>query len=253
MRQLQRSATFEAPRQTRMIDQLDVRPAAIQRALADISIFKGCKLRTLTTLAHAATQMRLPRRTVVYRPGDECSGLHVVMAGRVKLAFPRNGSPERVVAILGPGDWFGETALLLSEPHVVAAETAEKATLVHLPADAILTCLEEDKLFALRMLTETSRRLRGTMLDSRLAAGSARERVIAFLLEELPSHTKGRGSATIVLPTVKRVIASRLNLTAEHLSRVLHDLAQARLINVQGLRVGVPDVRRLRAALPVPA
>ena len=51
---------------------------------------------------------------------------------------------------------------------------------------------------------------------------------------------------TIALPTSKQVIASRLSLTPETLSRVFHDLATARLISVHGKQITVHDVRRLR-------
>ena len=54
----------------------------------------------------------------------------------------------------------------------------------------------------------------------------------------------------IELPTSKQVIASRLNLTPETLSRIFHDLAAAKLITVHGKHVTVHDVRRLREYEP---
>jgi CRP-like cAMP-binding protein len=49
----------------------------------------------------------------------------------------------------------------------------------------------------------------------------------------------------IALPTSKQVIASRLNLTPETLSRIFHDLSDAGLITVQGKRVTLHDPLRL--------
>jgi CRP-like cAMP-binding protein len=51
----------------------------------------------------------------------------------------------------------------------------------------------------------------------------------------------------VTLPTSKAIVASRLNLTPEHFSRILHDLTQAGLIEVDGREVRIKDVTRLRA------
>jgi len=52
----------------------------------------------------------------------------------------------------------------------------------------------------------------------------------------------------VTLPAAKAEIASQLNLTPEHFSRILHELAQAGLLQVQGRHITVPDPARLRAA-----
>jgi CRP-like cAMP-binding protein len=54
-----------------------------------------------------------------------------------------------------------------------------------------------------------------------------------------------KGHATFELPASKQVIASRLNLTPETFSRILHSLSQAGLITVKGKRITVPDITRL--------
>jgi hypothetical protein len=50
----------------------------------------------------------------------------------------------------------------------------------------------------------------------------------------------------VTLPTNKGVIASRLNLTQEHFSRILHELSEKGLIVVEGRRIHIPDVEKLR-------
>jgi CRP-like cAMP-binding protein len=51
---------------------------------------------------------------------------------------------------------------------------------------------------------------------------------------------------TVTLPTNKGVIASRLNLTQEHFSRILHELSDKELISVEGRKIHIPDVEKLR-------
>ena len=55
-----------------------------------------------------------------------------------------------------------------------------------------------------------------------------------------------RISLTVTLPTSKGVIASRLNLTQEHFSRILHELSEKGLILVKGRKISIPDVEKLR-------
>ena len=87
-----------------------------------LSLLNGVAPSTIRELGAAATTIALPPRRVVYKPGDPSKGLYVVLSGRVNLTSPVPESKPRIVALLGPGAWFGETALLLrarrSEPRV---------------------------------------------------------------------------------------------------------------------------------------
>jgi CRP-like cAMP-binding protein len=76
---------------------------------------------------------------------------------------------------------------------------------------------------------------------------TGRQRLVAYLLERLPGHVNG-SAVSIVLPARKGIIASRLNLTQEHFSRILRELAAEALIEVHGLTVRIPDVPRLHAS-----
>jgi len=73
---------------------------------------------------------------------------------------------------------------------------------------------------------------------------SGRQRIIGYLLREYPNG--GERSVTVTLPTNKGVIASRLNLTQEHFSRILHELSEKGLIVVEGRKIHIPEVERLR-------
>jgi CRP-like cAMP-binding protein len=223
--------------------------ASLKETLAGFSLFQGVKARTVEELAKSATELSVPRRSTVYVLGDECTGLHLIVTGRIKLALPVPEGGEKVVALISAGSWFGETALLLRQRHVIAAGAVQNSTLLHLPARAVLECLADDRTFAVHLLTETCRRLHGTMVEmSTLTTASARDRVISFLVEVLPTATYNGGEAKITLPAAKHVIASRLNLTPAHLSRVLAELRRDRIIGVEGQCVVVPDVQRLQAS-----
>lgn len=73
------------------------------------------------------------------------------------------------------------------------------------------------------------------------------QRVISFLRQCCEkAQDEADGGVAITLPAAKHVIASRLNLSPETLSRILHDLSQAELIAVQGKQITVNSLERLR-------
>jgi CRP-like cAMP-binding protein len=75
---------------------------------------------------------------------------------------------------------------------------------------------------------------------------SSAQRLIGYLLQHSPHEDEAQNRVEIRLPTSKHILASRLNLTPETFSRILHELSEAGLIEVQGRNITVPDLRRLR-------
>jgi CRP/FNR family transcriptional regulator, dissimilatory nitrate respiration regulator len=71
--------------------------------------------------------------------------------------------------------------------------------------------------------------------------------LIGYLLQHAPDDDDASNRVEIKLPTSKHVLASRLNLTPETFSRILHELSSSGLIEVQGRNITVPDLRRLRS------
>ena len=95
------------------------------------------------------------------------------------------------------------------------------------------------------MIASLSMRLHHLITDvESYSLHSGRQRIIGYLLRDnMESDAK---SLTVTLPTSKGVIASRLNLTQEHFSRILHELQENGLITVQGRKIGIPNVEKLR-------
>lgn len=218
---------------------------AVETLLASIQLFALLDQKALSRIARGAVRIDAARGTMLFRPGDPSDGLHAVVSGRVKLALPGNDSSEKVISLIGPGGTLGQSAMFVDEPHIVSAVTLTATTLVCVSKSTILACMRRDPQFAHHMVATLSRQLRELIYEiASSALYSGTERIISFILSELPASASG--SMTLTLPAKKRIIASRLDLTHEHLSRILHDLAAAKLIVVQGPHVTIPDVRRLR-------
>jgi CRP-like cAMP-binding protein len=199
-------------------------------------------------LAAATREKRLARGEVLFQRGDMPRGFHVVVQGQVKLAVSSAQGNEKVVEIVGPQQSFGEAVMFMERPYLVFAQALmDNTLLLAIAKSAVFELLENDRQFARRMLAGLSMRLHGLVRDvESYTLHSSTQRLIGYLLQHCESFDDEPNSErTIVLPTSKQVIASRLNLTPETLSRIFAELSQAGLIAVQGKQITIHDPVRL--------
>ena len=221
--------------------------ASTERLLAGMPLFTGLLDAEVRRWAGVATEMRVPRGGVVFRQGEPCAGLHVVVEGQIKLALENARGDEKVIELIGPGSSFGETALLLGEPHAMLAEAIADTVLIQLGRDAVLEEVRRNADFSGRMLQAVCRRLAQRTRDlESVTLHSGIQRVTAYLLLQLPDGVNGTPVA-IRLPAKKSIIASRLNLTQEHFSRILHEIQAAGLVRIRGREIEIRDVALLQA------
>jgi CRP-like cAMP-binding protein len=215
-----------------------------QAFLAKLPLFEGLGPQGLARLAAATTRRELKRGDILFREGEPSTGLYALMYGSIQLAS-RAG---RVIDIVGPGRSFGEPVMFMEKPWIVTASALADSLVLHVSREAIFAELERSPAFARRVIGAVSERAEALVrqLDAR-AAGPAAQRVVSWVLRQPPAHAGNE--ATVTLPGAKRALASQLNLSAEHFSRVLHQLARRGLIEVQGRRLRIPDLERLRRSV----
>lgn len=210
--------------------------------LRNLPLFRELHVSELDTIGATTTEQRVTVGTVLFRRGDPCDGFHVIVVGRVKLALLTPGGAEKVVEILGPGQSFGEPVMFIGRPHMLYAEALTDSLLLFIRKSAILEAIRRNPDFAQRMLNELSLRLCQLVADiEAYTLKSATERVTRYLLSALPDDAIPGQPADVALAASKSVLASRLNITREHFSRILHELSQAGLIRVSGRNIRILD------------
>lgn len=218
-----------------------------QAFLANLPMFSEMDAAELERIAAAAVPLYFEKGRSIVQQGDACNGFHFVVYGQVKLGFTSPQGVEKVVEIVRPGQSFGEALMFLDKPYIVFAQALADTMLLHVAKHPVFEELGRDPLFARRMLSGLSRRLHGLVRDVEgYTLRSGEERLIGYLLGELGEEVAS-GPAEVNLAPGKSVIASRLNMTPEHFSRILHELAVQGLIEVNGRSVRIPDLARLRA------
>jgi CRP-like cAMP-binding protein len=222
--------------------------------LSGMPLFRELASPQRERIAQRTRLVRAERGQVLFRRGDVCDGMHLIVHGQVKLSFVSSAGVEKVIEFIGAGQSFGEAVMFLDAPHVVTAQALTDSLLLWIPKDAVFERIDNDSGFARGMLGGLARRLHQLVADvESFSTRSGTERVIGFLLRDCATEHEGEGARApvdVLLPVAKGVIASRLNLTQEHFSRILHDLAAAGLIEVKGRSIHVPDPARLRHHAP---
>ena len=223
-------------------------PIRIQEFLKNVPLFRELTDAELDRIAAGTAQVRAPAGTILFRRGEPCSGFHVIVYGQVKLAFGAADGAEKVVEILGPGSSFGEAVMFLEKPYVVFAETLADSLLLAIGKAGVFAELERNPRFARKMLAGLALRLHGLVHDlEAYTLRSGTQRVIGYLLRDYSEEGEPRAPVEVALATSTGVLASRLNITREHFSRILHDLSGAGLIEVHGRIIRILDPERLRA------
>lgn len=228
---------------------MDSRTFDLPRYLSVLPLFTDLSRPDLERLALGCQLRRLSRADTVFRVGEPCEEFHVTVTGQIKLFAISPMGQEKVVELVGPGNSFAEALMFTGKPYIINAQALTDTLLLTVSKAAVVGEIERDPRFAMRMLAGISRRLHGLVHDvEAYALHSGMQRVIGYLLRDQVAKDCVSGEViTVSLPVSKATIASRLSLTPEYFSRVLHELEAAGLVQIDKRDVHILDVLRLSA------
>ena len=180
---------------------------------------------------------------LLFQQGDEADHFYVVLSGWVKLFRMMPNGEEAIVHIFAAGETFAEASMFAGHKYPVTAEIVADARLLSINSNHFEKQIAETPKIALRMLAATAERLKQLVTEVEQIKGrDSIARVAYFLLEMCP---KDRNSAIITLPYEKSLIASRLNIKPESLSRVLKKLQDYGITSDKS-QIKISDIEQLR-------
>lgn len=250
---------------------MEARSFDVPRYLSVLPLFQEMTAIELRRLADGCRVRRLARGDNVFRVGEPCDEFHVTVMGQVKLFGISPAGQEKVIELVGPGQSFAEALMFTGKPYIINAQALTDTLLLTVGKPAVVLEIERDPRFALRMMAGMARRLHGLVHDVQAyALHSGLQRVIGYLLRDMPGELEAVGGGLagevtspgalddgeaplsrrvlalrVSLPVSKATIASRLSLTPEYFSRVLHELEDAGLIEIDKRDILIPDPGRL--------
>lgn len=184
----------------------------------------------------------LPRGAIPCRQDERPEFLHVVLSGGVGL-FGEGPREDVLVEFFGPGDPFILPAVVLDAPYLMTARILEEARILMWPAAAFRAQVRASGSLsygASLTLSSHWRVLVGQIKDLKLL--SAIERLSAFLLALAPND---KGPVTVKLPGGRALVAGRLGVTPQSLSRAFAALRPLG-VSGSGREVSITDPKRLR-------
>ncbi len=215
--------------------------------LAVLPLFSDLSPAELSRVAQGCQIRRLTRGDTIFRYGEPCEEFHVVVSGQVKLFALSAAGQEKVIELVSPGHSFAEALMFTSKPYILNAQALANTLLLTVSKQTMLVEIERDPRFCLRLLAGISRRLHGLVHDIESGAlHSGMQRVIGYLLRDHQTDDRNSTAAfTVSLPVSKATVASRLSLTPEYFSKVLHELESEMLIEIDKRDIRIIDVQRL--------
>ena len=208
-----------------------------------VAIFRALKPETVEHIIAPATAVMLKAHDGLFRQGDPATAFFIVIDGLVKLYRITPAGDETVIHVLQKGESFAEAVAFTGNRYPATAEAVTDARVGRVPADHIVRCIRESPDIALAMIASTSQHLHHLVQQvEQLKAQSGVQRVAEFLASLSPAE---HGTCAIALPYDKILIAARLGLTPESLSRAFAKLRGVGVV-INASQVTVKDIAKLR-------
>lgn len=182
---------------------------------------------------------------LLIRQGQPAERFFLVLKGRVKLYRISTDGQEKVVEIIQAGQTFAEAVMFMQRSeYPVCAETLEAVQLISFPNRLMLTLLEESPQTCLHLLGHMSMRLHQRLGElETLTLQNATQRFALYLIQQL--EDRSQETVDIELPLPKRLIAARLSMQPETLSRIMARLNQEGFIEMRGRNIYIPSIKNL--------
>ena len=214
--------------------------------LRTVPIFAELSEEDVVSLARLTTRRRCPKETVVFFENEEGDSFFMILEGRIKVTILGDDGREIILSILGPGDFFGEMALLDNEPRSATAIAVEETELLSLQRADFQGVAAKRSITGALVKVLTARLRRANHQISTLALLDVYGRVARVILDMAREEGKRLKDGRIAFhrPTHQE-IANRIGTTRETVTRMLKDLERQGLINVEGKEIVVgPDFEK---------
>lgn len=242
MSEVRRDSALEDNRLATFLGRVGLTPAEWTR-VRRVPLFAGLAADDLARLLRHARVREFARNTLLFNQGDEADRFFVVLEGWVRLYRVAGDGNEVTIHLFGRGESLAEAALLASGRYPVNGLAVDRSRLLVIPGDAFLAALREDRELCLAMMASMARRLQGFVGQiEQLSYRSTTERLAAFLINLAPVED---GACEIHLPIDKALIAARLGMQPETLSRAFARLRRHG-VETSGSQVRIADLGALR-------
>jgi CRP/FNR family cyclic AMP-dependent transcriptional regulator len=204
--------------------------------LDQVEIFHGLSKEELDALQKSSTTRAYPKNTVVIHEDDPADSLFVIETGRVKVYCSDKNGKEFIMNTLGPGDYFGELALLDDSNRSASIRTVEKCEFRIVMKSDFSAVMDDHPNITRQLIANLAARVRKLTADVKsLALQDVYGRVANVLMD----LSEERGDGTLFIPEklTQQDIADRVGASREMVARILKDLTIGEYIRFEGRHI----------------
>ncbi len=211
------------------------------------SIFRHLNETEIDDLLRSSELITVQQGETLYSQNEEAASFYVLLSGKIKVYRVGPSGSEKVIDIVKKGDVFAEAMIFSREKaYQTTAEALTDSQVLAIKIRAYCDLLRQRPELCFDVMELLSVRLHGLFQEiERLSLQNAKERLIHYLLASVPGDNDAEPKITLDIP--KRVLASRLSMLPETLSRVLHNLAREQVIKVDSRVIVLKDIEGLKA------
>jgi len=210
--------------------------------IKNLIIFEGLPDERIRAIGSDCRIRECPQRHTLFVTGERADHFYAIISGWVKLFRTLEGGQEVVIEIFGPGESFAAAAIFDTRTFPVSAEVVVEARLLEIPAQPFLERIQNEPDLCHNMFANLFRRLRGLISRAEQSKGlNTSQRLAAFLTK----FAGATGASELRLPYDKHLIAARLDMQPETLSRAFAALREHG-VTVEGDIVRIEDAAMLR-------
>jgi CRP/FNR family transcriptional regulator, cyclic AMP receptor protein len=216
--------------------------------LQRVPLFSQLSGEDLDEISRVAVPRSYPKGVRVFHEGDHSDACYIVRSGDLRVTREHPDGRAIALATLGPGDIFGELAMLDGEARSASVEALTECQLLALPAADVRRLLRGSSEITVKLVVALTRRLREA--NERIARQSFQtvpSRVAGVLSQLTAEEAPLRGREGVTIRMTQADLAQLAGTSRESVSRFLAVLERAGVVHVGRGRVTVLEPRRLRA------
>mgnify|MGYP002621043983 CR=1 FL=1 len=222
-------------------------PAVLPFELRRHHIFAGLDESQLHKVIQSAQIIRLEEDQHLFNAGEDAKHFYLVRNGSIKLYLSSAEGSEKVLHLVKAGETFAEAIMFMDSPiYPVNASALINTEVISFSNKVFREILRDSVDTCFRLMADMSTWLKKQVNEiDALTMLNASLRFTHYLLQQIPPDQ--HQSISIELEAPKNVIASRLSIQPESLSRILRNLQNQGLIETTGSLIEIRDIDKLRA------
>lgn len=217
-------------------------------SLRDIPMFSELSEEQLIELTSESSHIAVKKHQLLFIEGEQYRGFYILIEGSIKVFRVSKDGRETVIHLVRPMQAFADIPLFEGTAYPVSAEALKDSVLLFFNAANFIRLLERNSKISFQMLAGFAKRMRAlTHKIEELSSKEVTSRLARYLMQEVKSSgTENLPEPFVKLTVSRNAIAGYLGTITETLSRSLKKLQDDEIIRVQGKKIFVIDLKKLK-------